>query len=256
MSYCSPHPDRLIGLALLPMRNPEAALAELERALKLGFRGGCIPCTAPGERPYHDRTYDKIWALAQEARFPLSLHIFTSAHAGTTGLEAADPITAYASAPVIVQVTLADLICQGVADRFPDLKFVSVEFNTGWIANWLERLDHAFYRARASAPAELDLTPSEYWRRQFYATFEDDRNGILTREAIGVDTLMWGNDFPHHDSVWPHSQQVLDEIYEGVSDEVRETTTVTNVSRLYGIGVPGVAAAANAWGGTGLSAPS
>jgi predicted TIM-barrel fold metal-dependent hydrolase len=94
------------------------------------------------------------------------------------------------------------------------------------------------YRARGSAPPELDLTPSEYWRRQFYATFEDDRNGILTREAIGTETLMWGNDFPHHDSVWPNSQKVLDEMYSGVPDDVRRATTVTNASKLYGIRVP------------------
>jgi predicted TIM-barrel fold metal-dependent hydrolase len=238
MRYCSRQPDRLIGLALLPMQDPDAAVLELDRALKLGFRGGCIPCTPLGGVPYHDHAYDRIWALAQEAHFPLSLHIFTGAHAGKTGLESADPITAYASAPVIVQITLTDLICQGVAHRYPELKFVSVEFNTGWVANWLERLDHAMYRARGSAPPELDLTPSEYWRRQFYATFEDDRNGILTREAIGTETLMWGNDFPHHDSVWPNSQKVLDEMYSGVPDDVRRATTVTNASKLYGIRVP------------------
>ena len=72
-----------------------------------------------------------------------------------------------------------------MAHRFPGLKFVSAEFNTGWIANWLERLDHSLYRSRSAAPDYVDLTPSEYWRRQFYATFEDDRHGILTRDSIG-----------------------------------------------------------------------
>jgi predicted TIM-barrel fold metal-dependent hydrolase len=233
MDYCARQPGRLIGLALLPMQDPAAALSELQFALKRGFRGGCIPCTAPGSLPYHDRAYDPVWTLAQEAQFPLSLHIFTGAHAGQSGLQGVDSITAYASAPVIVQITLSDLICQGVAERFPDLNFVVVEFNTGWIANWLERLDHAFYRSRASAPAELHLKPSEYWQRQFYATFEDDRAGILTRDAIGVQTLMWGNDFPHHDSVWPHSRETLDEIFEGVPDDVRYRTTAGNVSNLY-----------------------
>jgi predicted TIM-barrel fold metal-dependent hydrolase len=238
MNYCSQEPDRLIGLALLPMQDPVAAVEELERVLKLGFKGACIPCTAIGGRPYHDPAYDKIWATAEEAGFPLSLHIFTGAHEGITGLRDVDPIAAYASAAVIIQLTLSDLICQGVAHRFPGLKFVSVEFNTGWLANWLERLDHAFYRARSSAPAELDLQPSEYWKRQFYATFEDDRNGILTRDVPGVETLMWGNDYPHHDSVWPHSQKVLDRVFEGVPNDVRRATTVTNVAALYGLPVP------------------
>jgi uncharacterized protein len=238
MRYCSKQPERLIGLALLPMQDPDAALSELEFALKLGFRGGCIPCTAPGGLLYHDPAYDKVWALAQEARFPLSLHIYTGANAGINGLQGVDSITAYASAPVIVQITLSDLICQGVANRYPNLRFVVVEFNTGWIANWLERLDHAFYRSRGSAPADLKLKPSEYWQRQFYATFEDDRPGILTRDDIGVQTLMWGNDFPHHDSVWPHSRETLDEIFEEVPADVRHRMTVTNVADLYGLTRP------------------
>ena len=45
--YASAGPERLIGLALIPMQDPAAAITELERALQLGFRGGCIPCTAP-----------------------------------------------------------------------------------------------------------------------------------------------------------------------------------------------------------------
>jgi hypothetical protein len=84
----------------------------------------------------------------------------------------------------------------------------------------------------------MDMKPSEYWLRQFYATFEDDRSGMLTRDAIGVETMMWGNDFPHHDSVWPHSQEALDMVFEGVPDQVRQATTVDNVSKLYGMSVP------------------
>ncbi len=235
--YCATAPDRLVGLALLPMQDPDAALAELQRALRMGYRGGCIPCTSPADRPYHDRSFDPVWGLAQEAGFSLSMHSFTGAQQGTT-LAQAGPIAGYASAPVLIQITAAELICYGVAHRFPTLKFVLGEWNTGWIANWLERLDHAFYRARFAAPAEIDLKPSEYWRRQFYATFEDDRNGILTRDDLGENTLLWANDFPHHDSVWPHSQTVLDGVFAGVPEGVRRLTTVENAAALYRIALP------------------
>ena len=87
-------------------------------------------------------------------------------------------------------------------------------------------------------PDYLDLKPSEYWRRQFFATFEDDRPGMLTREAIGVETLMWGCDFPHHDSVWPNSQETLEMVFEGMTDDVRRITTLDNVAKLYGLSVP------------------
>jgi hypothetical protein len=194
--YMSQAPDRLFGLALIPLQDPGAAAAELGRALQLGFRGGCIPCTAPGGRPYHDPVYDAVWARAQEARFPLSMHIFTGAHDGVSGIRDLDPITSYASAATVIQITVSDLICQGVAHRFPDLKFVCAEWNTGWLAHWLDRLDHAFYRSRGAAVEGLDLKPTEYWRRQFYATFEDDSVGVQTRHMIGVDRPHVGKRLP------------------------------------------------------------
>ena len=236
--FCNAVPNRLRGLALLVMHDPAAAHLELQRVIAKGYVGVCIPCAAPHGTRYSDPVYDPLWATAQEAGITVNMHIFTDGHAANTGLAGADLIQAYSSAPNTIQFTLSDLIAGGVAHRFPDLKFVAAEFNTGWLANWLERMDHSVYRSRRSVPEYLDLKPSEYWRRQFYATFEDDRPGMLTREAIGVETLMWGSDFPHHDSVWPHSQEALDMVFEGMPDDVRRTTTVDNVAKLYGLSVP------------------
>ena len=236
--FCNTVPGRLRGLALLAMHDPSAALQELERAIAKGYVGACIPCAAPNGTRYSDAVYDPIWAAAQEAGVTINLHIFTDGPGAVTGLGGADLIAAYASAPTVIQFSLSDLIAGGVAHRFPGLKFVAAEFNTGWVANWLERMDHSVYRSRRAAAEYLELKPSEYWRRQFYATFEDDRPGILTREDIGVETLMWGCDFPHHDSVWPNSQETLDGVFEGVPEDVRRTTTVDNVGKLYGLTLP------------------
>jgi predicted TIM-barrel fold metal-dependent hydrolase len=237
--YCGEAPNRLIGLALVPVQDPVAGAVEMERALRRGFRGVCLPCAAPKQRPYSDRAYDRVWALAQEARVPINFHIFTGAEQGASDLQAAGPIASYASAATVIQLTATDLICQGVAHRFPDLKLVLAEWEIGWIAQWLERLDHAFYRARTSAPSELDLAPSDYWHRQFFATFEDDRFGIMTREGIGVESLLWANDYPHHDSIWPRSQQVRNEILREVPDQERQMMTLHNAAALYRVAVPG-----------------
>ncbi len=76
--YCSYAPDRLMGLALIPLHDVELGMKEFERAVKKGYRGVCIPCTAPEERPYSDPVYDRFWAAAQDLGMPLSLHIGTS----------------------------------------------------------------------------------------------------------------------------------------------------------------------------------
>jgi predicted TIM-barrel fold metal-dependent hydrolase len=243
--YCRPGGERLVGLALIPLHDPDAGAKEIERALRMGFRGGCIPCTAPVDRPYRDRAYERVWAAAEEANFPLSMH------AGTNGPRRRaiganpnfDPLIAYAGVAVSVQQTLAELICQGVAHRHPRLKFVVAEFSTGWIAHWLDRLDQAIRRTPEAAADCLDMPPSEYWKRQFLATFEDDRTGVLTRELLGVNSLMWANDYPHLDSTWPCSNQILDEILAGVPADQRRIMTHDNAAALYRIAdaAPGTA---------------
>ncbi|MEE8558963.1 MAG: amidohydrolase family protein, partial [Myxococcota bacterium] len=66
-------------------------------------------------------------------------------------------------------------------------------------------------------------------------TFEDDLAGIRTRDLIGLDNLLWGNDYPHHDAIWPNSMKVLDQIFEGVPDEERKKLVWSNGIALYGI---------------------
>ena len=110
------------------------------------------------------------------------------------------------------------------------------EWETGWIAHTLERWDHAYYRARAvERTPELPMLPSEYFRRNFMVTFEDDAIGVQTRDGIGVDNLLWGNDYPHHDAIWPNSRRVLDEIMAGVPQEDVDKMVWGNVQRLYQI---------------------
>ena len=75
----------------------------------------------------------------------------------------------------------------------------------------------------------------EIWKRQFYATIEDDTAALRTREMIGEDTLLWGSDYPHTDSTWPCSAQVLDEMFEGFGAETRDKITRTNVAKLYSL---------------------
>jgi predicted TIM-barrel fold metal-dependent hydrolase len=62
-----------------------------------------------------------------------------------------------------------------------------------------------------------------------------DRTAILAREVIGADRLMWSSDFPHGDSTWPDSQQVIDEQFAGVPDEDQRLILHDNAARMYGL---------------------
>ena len=69
-------------------------------------------------------------------------------------------------------------------------------------------------------------------------TFEDDELGLRHRDVIGVGNMLWGNDYPHHDAIWPNSLEVIDRIFRDVADDEVQAMTFDNVVDLYGIEPP------------------
>lgn len=229
---------RLVGLAALPVQDPARALAELERVSKLGLKGIVIPSNAPRGRKYSDPDYEPMWALAEEARLPVAFHVACMSHA-PDWLKASsdrDPIVQYAGSSALIHDTMIELMVRGVCARHPNLKFVLAEFNAGWIAHWLDKVQQGWAREYARDPSSVPpVDVLEIWKRQFYATIEDDTAALNTRDMIGEETLLWGSDYPHTDSTWPCSSQVLDEMFENFSPETRDKITRTNVANLYGL---------------------
>ena len=229
---------RLVGLAALPVQEPELALAELERVIKLGFKGIVIPSNAPRGRKYSDENYEPMWALVEEAGLPVAFHVACMSHA-PDWLKASserDPIVQYAGSSALIHDTMIELMVRGVCAKHPNLKFVLAEFNAGWVAHWLDKVQQGWAREYARDPSSTPpVDVLEIWKRQFYATIEDDTAALRTREMIGEETLLWGSDYPHTDSTWPCSSQVLDEMFENYSAETRDKITRTNVANLYSL---------------------
>jgi len=236
---CSISKGRLYGLAALPVQDPKAALEEFKRVLKLGYKGVIIPSNAPPGTNYFDEIYDPIWELAQESGTPISMHVACFSETPEWVIKAAmrDNLALYANSHALIHETLIDLMVRGVCKRFPNVKFVLAEFNAGWIAHFLDRLDQAWQREYGKNPSGIEYEPVvfETWNRQFYATIEDDHPALRTRDIIGVDNLLWGSDYPHTDSTFPCSGDVLDEMFKDYPEEVRRKITFDNVKNLYGI---------------------
>src|SRR5882672_9026933 len=91
------------------------------------------------------------------------------------------------------------------------------EGGAGWLAYALHRMDFEFEDRFRDL---MKLKPSEYWRRQCRATFQFDPIGAKLIEDIGVETIMWGSDYPHTDGVWPESQKYIDEQFAGLPADV------------------------------------
>jgi predicted TIM-barrel fold metal-dependent hydrolase len=231
--YCSEAPRRLFPLACVQLRDLHAAVAELERAKQRGHVGILVPCGSPAERPYADAAYDVLWAAAEEIRMPVAFHAGFGPDRDSRAEAFRRHGLRYVLQHVGAAVTISDLIMGGACERFPELRFVPSEYGTGWIAHFLDRMDWRQFRHEDRSRIRLRF--SDYWRRNFRTTFEDDEVGIRTRDSIGLDSLMWANDYPHGDSIWPDSRPTLDRILADCTPEERHAMTVGNAAALYGL---------------------
>ena len=77
------------------------------------------------------------------------------------------------------------------------------------------------------------LLPSDYWHRNMFVEFMEDDIGIQLRHLIGVDNMLWGNDFPHAESTWPMSREFLDRIFAGAPEADRRKITSDNAVQLF-----------------------
>ena len=141
-----------------------------------------------------------------------------------------------ANADYWVRVSLAHLTLEGVFERYPRLRVGSAEHELAWVPYFLDRLDYTYtQRARRAHWHRYrgDALPSDFFRRNAFLSFQEDAMGIRDRSLIGVESLMWGSDYPHTESTFPRSRVILERILDGVSREERRQITAGNVARLY-----------------------
>jgi predicted TIM-barrel fold metal-dependent hydrolase len=131
---------------------------------------------------------------------------------------------------------MGNILCCGLLDRFPDLKFVSVESGIGWVPFLLEALDYQLMENFPNFGRYMQLKPSEYFARNFAACFWfENRNLANSVRAVGVDNVMFETDFPHPTCIYPES---ADHIRSGLATlnwEERHKILSGNAARLYNI---------------------
>ena len=234
--FCAVDPERLIGLGQTAMRSPDEGIGDLKRAKEMGFKGMMMP-GFPIQEDYDSPIYDPFWSAAIEMDMPLSFHILTTRDSGLHAPRG-PAINSFLSIIRGNQDIIGMMIFSGLFDRHPDLKMVCVEADAGWVPHYMYRMDHAYQRHRywMKAPP-LNRLPSEYFRNNIYLTFQDDYVAFQTKDLVNIDRLMWANDFPHSDSTWPWSQDILAEQTKGLTDDERNRICHDNVAELYKLSI-------------------
>ena len=231
-AYCAVHPDRLYGIGQTALRTPAEGIADLEEMKKLGLRGVMLP-GLPGEKDYDDPMWDPFWEAAIDLGLPLSFHILTTPGEFT---RARGPWLNFAVAIIRAnQDIIGMLIYGGVFERHEKLRIVCVEADAGWAPHWMYRMDHYYTRHHHLRQRGLERLPSEQFREHVYLTFQDDWSAFATAELQNPERLMWANDFPHSDSCWPRSQEIIREHTKGLHPAVRDRILHDNVAELYAL---------------------
>ena len=239
IDFCSHDRRRFVGLASIPSHSVDAAVTETRRVAKLAL-GGLDFSPSFDMTPLWNPYWDPFWKAAAEVNLPVHFH--------TIGMPPVKPIptdspnkfhvmaraTRMAGFQLHMASILSAIIHSGALERYPDLRIVLGESGIGWIPYVLSRMDYE-YEGRFKDKLDLKMKPSDYWRRQCRATFQNDAIGVKLLDDLGAETVMWGSDYPHSDGVFPDSQEYITRQFSHLSGELRRKVTCENAGKFYGL---------------------
>ena len=251
---------RLVPVAYLPMRDIDETLGLLRQAAKLGFRTANIPAfpqasdgistsakvqaiqsgqgaaltgDPTGGRQYSHPDFDRLWAAFSELDITITIHLGARIpRFGEKDHFLPDMIMSKLS----MAEPIAIAIFSGIFQRFPKLRFASVESGVGWFAFAAEYMDRTWEKQRYWTDSKLTEKPSFYMDQNVYGSFINDRLGILNRNAPGGRNIMWSSDYPHSETTFPNSQTVIARDFHDVPENDIREIVAERARRLYAVG--------------------
>ena len=236
--FCGAQPKRLKGIGMINIDDVQVGIQEMERCRKIGMVGAGIPVFNSRMR-YNSPALDPLWSAAEDLDMTIALHINTNRPAdheefGVAGVAVA-PLF-FVVGDYWPRLSLADMILSGVFERHPKLRVSVVEYELGWAANYIQRLDYHYDQSSSGLSGyrfDSDMMPSDYFHKHCFIGTMEDGLGIQMRNIIGVDNIMWGNDYPHVESTFPKSQEFLARILEDCTEEEKAKISGGNAARVY-----------------------
>jgi predicted TIM-barrel fold metal-dependent hydrolase len=193
----------------------------------------------------YERRLDPVWEACCDVGLPVTRHSLFVGPPETPELGTATDAIGMHEVMPFFRRGLAHLILGGVFERYPELKFVFTETQTTWLPEEVQILDYscrlagikgtAQYPIMHRAVDELSMTPSEYFQRNVWvgASFMT-RMDVENRHKLGLDRLIWGSDYPHHEGSWPRTRLALRWNFWDIPEAEVRTMTSTNAANVYG----------------------
>jgi predicted TIM-barrel fold metal-dependent hydrolase len=233
--WCGSHPDRFIPCQVPWLPNPEIAAAEIRANADRGFRAVSFPETPDrlGYGSVHSGAWDPFFAACEETETVINLHV------GASGLvNAPSPDSPYeviiALFPMSGVMGVVDWIYSKVPVRFPSLKVVLSEAGVSWVPMVMERLARAYRQAEASDSwAPNDPHPNDLLLRNFWFASIEDPSAFHALDVIGSGNVLIESDYPHRDSTWPDTQQLLRSELGHLDPSLIHKIAYDNAAKLY-----------------------
>ena len=237
--------NRLLPMAVLPAWDVAACVAEARRAASMGMRGVNLTSDPQdqGAPDLANRAWDPLWEVCADQELPVHFHIGASlttmtffdnypwpSHDDDTKLAIGGTLLFIGNGRVVVNI-----ICSGMLERYPTLKIVSVESGAGWVPFILEALDYEMAENAPKLRSEtLSMSPSDYFKRQIYATTWFEHNNLPSLVAsVGEDNIMFETDFPHPTCLYPDPLKSAAANMHELSETARNKILGGNAEKLY-----------------------
>ena len=213
--------DRIFTPACVPLVDPKAAAAELEWAAGRGFQSVFLPPTMPKDRDWGFDMWEPLWEAAAEHNMVLAFHIGTGGetvvYRGPGGAVVNYMETTYPGMRVVTH-----MVASGALDRHPNLKVLIAEGGAGWVPAVGDRMDEAYRQHGMFVRPRLSRLPSEIVRSQVYASFQHDVSAVQLIEDTGYNNVLWGDDYPHLEGTYGHTQQTLHDLFDHVDPRIQD----------------------------------
>ena len=226
--------DRVLPAAIVSTVDIDHAVAEVQRAVDLGFQSIYMPTSVPGGMEFGLPVWEPLWSTIEDAGVVLAFHIGTGGnpvvYRGPGGA-----IVNYWETCVPGQRVVTHLVASGSLDRHPNLKVLIAEGGASWVPALADRLDEAYRQHGPMVQPKLSMLPSELIYRQVYTSFQHDVSAIPAVEAMGYQNVMWGDDYPHLEGTYGHTQETLHTLFDDAAAETLHRVTIGNFESLFDV---------------------
>ncbi|HQV57549.1 MAG TPA: amidohydrolase family protein, partial [Ilumatobacteraceae bacterium] len=231
------YPERIVPMGITYLTDATEGAAEIRRNAERGFTAVTLP-----EQPHriglpelYEEYWNPIWQACEDTDTAITLHV------GSSGMLEARTDPSRFERNVINFPTLSLIACiewlfSGVTSRYPGLKIVMAEGGIGWVPMLLDRLDYT--ELHAGRPSWRDtLTPAERLQNNFYYCMLDDPSTLPLAHRVGIDKIMMEIDYPHSDSTWPYTQNLLHDRFTAAAEHLSaddiQAITCGNAARVF-----------------------